>query len=79
MGAGLLTIYALGLGIPFLLAAFFVNRALGVMSRAKSHLKLVEHMMGALLLIVGAMLLIGSFASFSHWLLDTFPLLSRLG
>lgn len=78
-GAGLLAVYALGLGIPFLLAAIFVNRAMGVMDRVKRHLKLVERIMGALLLFVGATLLTGGFATFSYWLLETFPLLSRLG
>lgn len=78
-GTALLAVYALGLGIPFLLAAIFINRAMGVMNRIKPHLKLIERVMGALLLVVGVMLLTGAFSAFSYWLLETFPGLATLG
>lgn len=78
-GTALLAVYALGLGIPFLLAALFINRAMGVMNRIKPHLKLIERIMGALLLVVGVMLLTGAFSAFSYWLLETFPGLALLG
>jgi len=78
-GTALLAIYAFGLGIPFLLAAIFINRAMGVMNRIKPYLKTIERVMGALLIIVGIMLLTGAFTSFSFWLLETFPALATLG
>lgn len=78
-GTGLLAVYALGLGIPFLLAAIFINQAIGLMNRIKPHLKLIERVMGVLLLIVGIMLVTGAFSTFSYWLLETFPSLARLG
>ena len=65
----MLAVYALGLGIPFLLSAIFIDRAVGVINRV----------MGALLVIVGVMLLTGAFAAFSYWLLETFPSLALLG
>lgn len=78
-GAALLAVYALGLGIPFLLSAIFINRAIGVMNRIKPHLKLIERMMGGLLVAVGAALLTGAFPTFAYWLLETFPWLATLG
>lgn len=78
-GTGLLAVYALGLGVPFLLAAIFINRAIGVMNRIKPYLKTIERVMGMLLLIVGVMLLTGAFTALSYWLLETFPLLSTVG
>lgn len=78
-GTGLLAVYALGLGVPFLLAAIFINRAITVMNRVKPYLKTIERVMGLLLLIVGIMLLTGAFTAFSFWLLETFPMLSRVG
>lgn len=78
-GTGLLAVYALGLGIPFLLAALFIERAIGVMNRIKPYLKTVERVMGLLLLVVGIMLLTGAFTNFSYWLLETFPGLAQLG
>ncbi|WP_347139031.1 cytochrome c biogenesis protein CcdA [Paracoccus sp. SSK6] len=78
-GTALLAVYALGLGIPFLLAAIFINRAIGLMNRIKPWLHVIERAMGLLLLVVGAMLLTGAFSAFSYWLLETFPGLAMLG
>ena len=78
-GMALLGVYALGLGIPFLLSAIFINRAVGLMDRIKPHLRLIERIMGVLLVIVGLALLTGAFTAFSYWLLETFPGLAILG
>ena len=78
-GMALLAIYALGLGIPFLLSAIFINRAIGLMNRIKPHLRLIERIMGALLVVVGLALLTGAFPAFAYWLLETFPWLAALG
>jgi len=78
-GTLLLGIYALGLGIPFLLAAMFITRAMGVMNRLKRHMKLIERVMGGLLILVGLAMLTGAFSWFAFWLLETFPALATLG
>ena len=78
-GTALLGVYALGLGLPFLLAALFIERAMGVMGRLKRHMKVIERAMGVLLIIVGVALLTGAFSAFSFWLLDNFPGLAVLG
>ncbi|MGO4916834.1 cytochrome c biogenesis CcdA family protein [Pseudogemmobacter sp. W21_MBD1_M6] len=78
-GTMLLAVYAAGLGIPFLLAAIFIQRSMGVMNRIKPYLGLIEKAMGALLVLVGVALLTGAFTAFSWWLLETFPALSQLG
>ncbi len=78
-GMALLAIYALGLGVPFLLSAIFINRAMGLMNRIKPHLKMIERVMGALLVIVGVALYRGDFARFAYWLLETFPGLALVG
>ena len=78
-GTLLLGVYALGLGIPFLLAAMFMTRAMGVMNRLKKHMKTIERVMGLLLLVVGIAMLTGAFSTFSFWLLETFPVLGSLG
>lgn len=78
-GTALLAVYALGLGIPFLFAAVFINRAIGVMNRIKPWLRGIERAMGVLLLGVGVMLLTGAFSDLSYWLLEAFPLLATLG
>lgn len=78
-GTFLLGVYAAGLGIPFLLAAMFITRAMGVMSRLKKHMTAIERMMGGLLLLVGIAMVTGAFTTFSWWLLEQFPALATLG
>jgi len=78
-GTVLLGVYALGLGIPFLLAAMFMTRAMGVMNHLKRHMKTIERVMGVLLLVVGIAMLTGAFSTFSFWLLESFPALGNLG
>ena len=78
-GTLLLGVYALGLGVPFLLAAIFLNRSMALMNRMKRHMGLIEKVMGGLLLVVGIMLVTGLFSTFSWWLLETFPALAALG
>ncbi len=78
-GTLLLAVYAAGLGIPFLLAAVFIQRALGLMARMKRHMRAVERVMGALLVVVGVALVTNVFTAFSFWILDTFPGLAALG
>ncbi|MDG2340168.1 MAG: cytochrome c biogenesis protein CcdA [Paracoccaceae bacterium] len=78
-GTLLLGVYALGLGVPFLLAAIFLSRAIGVMNRMKRHMGLIEKIMGVLLVAVGLALLTGAFSAFSFWLLEAFPALGLVG
>lgn len=52
-GAGLLAVYSAGLGIPFLIAAFMVERFSAVLARMKKHLATVERAMGVLMILVG--------------------------
>ncbi len=78
-GTVLLGVYAMGLGVPFLLAAIFLNRSMVLMNKLKRHMGVIEKVMGGLLLFVGFMLVTGLFATFSWWLLETFPALAVLG
>ena len=78
-GTALMVAYAIGLGLPFLLAAVFITRAVGLMNRIKPWLGVIEKAMGVLLVLVGLALITGALADFSFWLLETFPVLERLG
>ncbi len=78
-GTVLMAAYAAGLGLPFILSAVFIQRAMGVMNRFKKHMRKVEIAMGVMLVFVGAMLVTGAFSRFSYWLLETFPALASVG
>jgi cytochrome c-type biogenesis protein len=78
-GASLLAVYSLGLGIPFVLAALAIEPFAAFLARFKHHLHRVEQVMGALLVLTGIAFLTGTITSFSFWLLETFPVLGKIG
>jgi cytochrome c-type biogenesis protein len=78
-GTLLLAVYALGLGVPFLVAAAFIGPFLRWARGFRRHMGLVEKGMGLLLVAVGVMMILGEFERLAWWLLDTFPVLGEIG
>ncbi len=78
-GAGLLAVYSLGLGIPFVIAAFAVEPFAAFLVRFRAHLATVERVMGGLLVLTGIAFLTGFISQASNWLLETFPALGQIG
>jgi cytochrome c-type biogenesis protein len=78
-GTFLLALYAIGLGVPFLLVAAFFPRLTGTMNWMKRHMEQIERVMGLLLWTIGLLMLTGGFSAFSYWLLETFPALAVIG
>ena len=78
-GASLLAVYSLGLGIPFIVAAFAIEPFAAFLARFKKHMRRVEQVMGGLLVLTGIAFLTGSINEMSVWLLETFPVLGRIG
>jgi len=78
-GASLLGAYALGLGVPFLLAALAVQRFIAFSKRFRRHLGTIEKAMGALLVLTGVLFITGSMQDIAYWLFETFPVFQRIG
>lgn len=78
-GTLLLAVYALGLGLPFLLVAAFFPRFAPLMALMKRHMERIEKIMGLMLWTIGLLMLTGGFSQFSYWLLEHLPALSQLG
>jgi cytochrome c-type biogenesis protein len=78
-GAGLLAIYSLGLGIPFVIAALAVEPFAAFLVRFRAHLAAVERVMGGLLVLTGIAFLTGFISQASYWLLEAFPVLGQIG
>lgn len=78
-GAALLAFYALGIGIPFILAAMFVTPFLGFLRRFARHLGTVEKAMGGLLVLTGILFVTGQMQTISYLLLEWFPQLGTYG
>ena len=78
-GVSLLFVYSLGLGIPFILAAVAIKPFMNVMQRFKSHMAMVEKIMGALLVLTGILFLTNSMTLIAGWILQIFPGLATIG
>src|SRR3984957_14498868 len=78
-GAGMLAVYSLGLGVPFMIAALAVEPFAAFLARFRTHLGLVEKVMGGLLVLTGIAFLTGAVSEVSYWLLDMFPMLGQIG
>ncbi|MEP4033755.1 cytochrome c biogenesis protein CcdA [Roseibium polysiphoniae] len=78
-GGLLLAAYALGIGIPFILAAAFASRFLGWASRFRKHMGTVEKVMGGFLVLTGLLFVTGQMSTIAFWLLEAFPVFSQIG
>lgn len=78
-GVTLLLVYSLGLGVPFLVVAFFTDKLVGrlkVIGRLGRNLQFAA---GAIVILMGLAMITGQLSSFAYWLLDTFPALGSVG
>ncbi len=72
-GALLLLAYALGIGIPFIVAAVFAGQFMQFMTKFRSHMGKVEKVMGAMLVGTGILFLTGGMQTISYFLLEKLP------
>ena len=78
-GISLLTVYAAGLGIPFLIAAFAIKPFMTFMSRFKMQMRKIEITIGVLLILTGLAIFTGNLAEVANWLINTFPVFTAIG
>ena len=67
-GILLLTVYSLGLAVPFLLTSLLMERFLKFYSRFRSHMHALEVASGGLMIALGVLLVMGRFTLISSWL-----------
>lgn len=72
-GASLLLVYALGMGVPFILAALAIGPFTGFLSKFRGHMQTMERATGALLVATGTAFLMGWHTIFANWMLERFP------
>ena len=78
-GTLLLAAYAAGIGIPFLLAAAFLGPFMRFMRRFRARMATIEKVMGAALVVTGILFMTGGMPKVGNWLLETFPIFSKIG
>jgi cytochrome c-type biogenesis protein len=72
-GLPLLLAYSLGLALPFLVAAVAVERFLETVTRFKPHLARVSQVSGALLVVVGVLMMLDYFTVLAIYLQGLTP------
>ena len=78
-GIVLLSVYALGLGLPFLLSTVFAaallrrRKEIGRLGRA------LRFGAGGIMIVMGVAMMTGTMTVFSFWLLETFPVFASIG
>lgn len=78
-GTGLLAAYALGIGIPFILAAAFAGPFMRFLTRFRRHIGMIEKILGAAMLVTGVLIMTGKMSLVGNWLLETFPIFGKIG
>ena len=79
VGIRLLAAYSLGLGLPFLLTAFFLRNAVAHLKRLRTVGRYMQWGAGAIMIAFGAAMITGHLAAFSYWLLRVIPALGEIG
>ena len=67
-GVVLLRAYSAGLGIPFLLTGIAVDRFFAIAKKAKRHMRIVEVVAGALLVVIGILVFTDSLQALARYL-----------
>ena len=78
-GIGLLSAYSLGLGVPFLLTALFIDRAAGLLGGLRGFGAALQTGGGLVMVVLGIAMLTGWLTVFANWLLRAYPALGAIG
>lgn len=78
-GALLLSVYSLGLGIPFILSSLAINKLIKKIKKYKRYIHLVERMMGLILALTGIGFIFGWVEQSAYFLVENLTFLSIFG
>mgnify|MGYP000134845415 CR=1 FL=1 len=78
-GIVLLSLYSLGLGIPFLLAAIFTQTLMGSLPRMRRAGRVLQIAAGGIMILMGLAMMTGQMTRFAFWLLERFPAFGSIG
>jgi cytochrome c-type biogenesis protein len=74
-GIVLLSIYSLGLAIPFLLTAIAINQFFAVFKKIRRHYHTIEVVSGLLMIVIGLLIFFDRFTIIAQWLTPYLPVL----
>jgi cytochrome c-type biogenesis protein len=73
-GVSLLSVYSLGLGVPFLISGLLFHHFLIAFNRFRKYIRLIEIITGVILMLVGIMLMFNLMGTLTMYLYQWFPL-----
>jgi cytochrome c-type biogenesis protein len=76
-GILLLSVYSLGLGIPFILTSLSINFFFNWFSKVRRHLNVVEIVSGVVLILLGVLIFTNSLGVISSYIMKLFPFLTK--
>ena len=78
-GILLLSLYSLGLAVPFVLSSLLIKRFLFFSKSAKKYLINIKKISGIILIITGILIVTGKLQILGFYLIEYFPILQKLG
>ncbi len=75
-GISLLSMYSLGLGIPFIITGISINAFLSFLQRIKKYYRYIEIFIGTCLVIMGILILLNAFSIIAEYISRWFPWLT---
>ena len=78
-GIILLSIYSIGLAIPFVISGLYITKFLIFSKKTRFHIVKIQKISGYILLFTGTLIITGKIQTLGYYFLDWFPLLGRLG
>jgi len=78
-GVLLLSIYSLGLAVPFVVSSLILKKFLIFSKKSKSYLNTIKKFSGLTLLITGLLIVTGKLQIIGFYLIQFFPVLQKLG
>ena len=78
-GVLLLSIYSLGLAVPFVVSSLIIKKFLIFSKKSRSYLNAIKKFSGLVLLITGLLIVTGKLQVIGFYLIQFFPVLQKLG
>ena len=78
-GVLLLSIYSLGLAVPFVVSSLILKKFLILSKKSKYYLNTIKKFSGLILLITGLLIVTGKLQIIGFYLIEFFPVLQKLG
>ena len=78
-GISLLSLYSLGLAVPFVISSLIIEKFLLFSKKSKSYLSKIKKFSGIILLITGILIVIQKLQIVGFYLIQIFPFLQKLG